>query len=238
MLVYLAAMDATLSPPMPPRSGPIRACIVEDDFSVRESLVYLLSRRGFDIAGHYATAEALLEAVGTFSPPCDIVLLDLDLPGMHGTDAIRRLRRLDNAPEVLVLTVFDDRETLLAALKAGASGYILKDAPFEDIVRWMNEVLDGGAPMSPAVARRVLREFQPEDSLGPDKERDPEVELSRRERDVLDLLIGGYTYDEIAGHLQISAGTVQVHIKHIYKKLGVHSRTEAVTKAIKAGMLD
>lgn len=208
---------------------PIALMLIEDDETVRQNLGYLLELNGFKLSGSFVAAEhalaALEQAASSGSPPVDIVLLDLDLPGMSGVDAIREMRRRALPVAIVVLTVFDDRDILFAALKAGASGYILKDTPLEDLCRGLLDVMRGGAPMSPAIARRVLQEFQQ-----PAAEMDA---LTRRENEVLQLLIDGYRYEEIANRLSISSSTVLVHLRNIYRKLGVRSRSEAVVKALR-----
>lgn len=208
----------------------ISLALVEDDPAVRESLLILLRTSGFSLLGAFPTGEALLEAVQKNQLKPQIVLLDLELPGMHGLELLRTLRKREAPPEVVVLTVFDDRESLFSALKAGASGYILKDTPNDALCRAIEEVAVGGAPMSPAIARRVLQEFKSaNDDLEP---------LSPREREVLQTLVKGYTYEEIGAQLFISAGTVQAHLKKIYRKLGVNSRSAAVAKALRNRLVD
>jgi DNA-binding NarL/FixJ family response regulator len=213
---------------MPERSD-IQLLIVEDDETVRESLAYLLLASGFGVRGKFESAEALLSFLEENTVDDVIVLLDLELPGLSGVELLRSLRKREQTMEVVVLTVFDDRESLMAALKAGASGYILKDTPHDSLCRAVEEVANGGAPMSPAVARRILREFHTEDEEQP---------LSPREREVLAMLVKGYTYEQIGEGLFISSGTVQVHLRNIYRKLGVKSRTAAVAKALRNRLVD
>lgn len=208
----------------------ITLAIVEDDPAVRESLSILLRSSGIAVVGEFPTGEALLEAMQKTKLRPQIVLLDLELPGMHGVDLLKVLRKGAEPPEVVVLTVFDDRESLFSALQAGASGYILKDTPNDALCRAIEEVAAGGAPMSPAIARRVLQAFKSaDDDLEP---------LSRRESEVLQTLVKGYTYEEIGAQLFISAGTVQAHLKKVYRKLGVNSRSAAVAKALRNRLVD
>ena len=208
----------------------IRLALIEDDDTTLESLTYLLHEEGFHITGAYASAEEFLaQWEGELSRP-HIVLLDLALPGMSGLEAIRAICDDAAAPEIIVLTVSDDRDSLFAALKAGATGYILKDAPLEMLKGAIEEVMDGGAPMSPRIARMVLDEFRSPAGCT--------FNLSQREQEVLQALVEGYTYDELARKLYIASGTVQAHLKRIYRKLNVHSRTEAVTKALRNRLVE
>lgn len=209
----------------------IRLAIIEDDEAVLESLTYLLRQAAFHITGAYTSAEEFIAHWEQGMATPQIIFLDLELPGISGLEAIRRIRTDPDAPEIIVLTIFDDRKTLFTALKAGATGYILKDAPLETLKAAIQETMDGGAPMSPSIARMVLEEFR----------RPPcqaEFNLSEREEEVLRGLVEGYTYEELGRSLYIAPGTVQAHLKHIYRKLNVHSRTEAVTKALRSRLVD
>lgn len=199
---------------------------------MRESLAYLLAGSGFNVVCSYASPTEFLADYQNGVISVNLVLLDLELPEMGGIEVLRTLRKRPSPPEVLVLTVFDDRESLFSALKAGAGGYILKDTPLDTLCRALEEVADGGAPMSPAIARRVLQEFQKPTG---DDEMD---RLSAREKEVLQILVQGFTYDEIGEKLFISGGTVQVHLKKIYRKLGVRSRSAAVAKALRSHLVD
>ncbi len=226
-----AALDTGYAIAFSIRTIMIRLVIVEDDDTVRDSLSWLLPQEGYVVHDAFASAEEFLFEADRLMPQTDVILLDLELPGMSGIELTREIRNYEDPPEIIILTVFDDRDTLISAFKAGAGGYILKDSPIEDLTRAIGELSRGGAPMSPAIARRMLEEFRPRSG-------DDEVNLSAREKEVLQSLVHGYTYDEIAQKLFIASGTVQVHIRHIYRKLGVRSRTEAVTKALRKGLVD
>ncbi len=155
----------------------------------------------------------------------DVVLMDIHLPNMSGVACTRRLKELCPSVRVLILTVYEDNEKIFGALKAGASGYLLKRAHPTDIIRAINEVKLGGAPMSSQIACRVVESFYESSRVSPTEEK-----LSQREEEILEELSKGYTPREIASRFSISANTVHTHLKHIYEKLHVHSRTEAVLK--------
>ncbi len=209
--------------------------VVEDHGPTRERLSSLFEGSGdYRVAAAVATAEDALDLLASISP--DVIVLDLGLPGISGEQAIRKL--LDRCPsaEILVFTVADDDERVFASLRAGASGYVLKDSRPLEILAAVEELRMGGAPMSFPIARKVLREFQ---GLSGDEE-DPDAPLtplSPREEEVLRLLYNGCTYREIADRLRISRHTVHTHIKNIYQKLQTNSRSLAVREAIRRKIL-
>jgi DNA-binding NarL/FixJ family response regulator len=202
----------------------IKVAIVEDDEQVRENLAALIGgTKGFECVGTYASGEQVLETLPRRLP--DVVLMDINLPGISGVECVRQLKSL--APEVLIvmLTVYDDSERIFQALQMGASGYLLKRSPSDEIVRAIEEVHRGGAPMSSYIARKVVQSFQkyrPSDK--------PAENLTKRETDVLSYVARGYTNKEIAEALGLSTETVHGYLKTIYTKLHVRSRTEAAMK--------
>lgn len=202
---------------------PIRVFIVEDQDPIREAFALLLGwTPGFACVGAAASAEAALTAALEASP--DVVLLDIGLPGMSGTEALSRLRQRWPRAEFLMLTVHDDPDRVFEALQAGASGYLVKTTPPAEVLEAVRELHAGGAPMSASIARKVVTAFrQPDPDLG---------ELSRREREVLDHLVEGKTVRQIADALFVSSSTVAFHVRQIYEKLHVHSRAEAVARAL------
>lgn len=203
----------------------IRVAIVEDDDVLREAILYFLRRSdGITTVGGYRTAEDALAKLPGTQP--DIVLMDLGLPGMSGIECLGQLRILMPEVHVVVLTVLDDDEKVFKSIMAGAHGYILKKTPHEKLVEAIREVYSGGAPMTPEIARRVLDFFA---RGGRPLDKSP---LSKREREILDYMVEGHTRREISDKLFISASTVKTHVKKIYEKLQVHSKTEAVIKAI------
>ena len=171
------------------------------------------------------------------SPP-DVLVTDLSLPDGHGTELIREARAARPSTEALVITVFGDERSVVAALEAGAAGYLLKDGTDAELARPILELVDGGSPISPAIARHLLRRFQRQVGM-PESARPPDETpvLSAREREVLELLARGFRVGEIADRLGISAHTVTTHVRHLYAKLEVSSRGEAIYAAMNHGLL-
>lgn len=205
-----------------------RVALIEDDVGTREALAAGLSQAGLSVVHQFADGEAAIVAIPA-SPP-DAVIVDLDLPGLDGAATIRALRRVvPNLPS-LVLTVFDTSDRLLQALAAGAGGYILKGSTVAQIRDAVEQVIAGDAPLSPQVARHLLERVrqQPGETFG----------ITARELEVLRLLCHGHTYAGIAGALGISEGTVQTHVKSIYRKMDVASKAEAAMLAARSGLLD
>jgi DNA-binding NarL/FixJ family response regulator len=198
--------------------------IVEDKAGFRESLARVLNDApGFRCLHAYGTAEEALQGIPA-APP-NVVLMDINLPGMSGVECVRRLHALAPQVRVIMLTVYENTENIYAALKAGASGYILKRTSPGKLLEAIQDVVDGGAPMSSAIARKVVLFFQ-EAPPAADKMED----LSSREREVLDMLAKGFLYKEISDQLGLGLGTIKTYVRRIYEKLHVQSRTEAVVK--------
>lgn len=203
---------------------PIRTVLIEDVVSYAEALrnYIAISNSGVECAGVFTTAEEALRHIPKHPP--DVAVVDINLPGMSGIELVTRLKETCPGVLCLILTTYEDGAPIFDALKAGASGYILKRAPAQEIVSAIIQVHEGGSPMSPQIARRVVNFFH---NRPPADELDV---LSEREREVLQLLAEGSMYKEIAGHLNISIDTVRSHVRKIYEKLHVHSRTGAVLK--------
>ena len=202
--------------------------IIEDDEKIRNYLVALISGSGkFDLKASFASAE---EAENYFKEDLgeqiEILLTDIQLPGKSGIDFINWLKPLRPDIQFMVLSVYDDADKVFKALKAGASGYVLKNIPAEKLVEALEDVRKGGSPMSGQIARMVVEAFQQNIPVI-----DPKESLSLREREVLDWLAKGYRYQEIADKLFISLETVRTHIRNIYEKLHAHNRSEALKKA-------
>jgi DNA-binding NarL/FixJ family response regulator len=174
-------------------------------------------------------------AVFTLAPP-QVLLVDIGLPDGDGVELIREVTTLYGTVDVMVITVFGDEKHVLAALKAGATGYLLKDSAMEDIGEAVMQLVQGGSPISPPIARYLLKHFRQSE-----RETKPEVDipiLTNREREVLNLIVKGFSYKEIATLLRLSLHTVPSHIKSLYGKLAVHSRSEAVFEAIQTGLVE
>ncbi len=207
----------------------IQVALVEDDAGVRANLATLLNASpGFACQAAYPDAESALRGIA--ADPPDVVLMDINLPNMRGTDCVRRLRGLAPGLPVLMLTVYDDSEQIFQSLMAGATGYLLKRTPAEKLLEAIREISEGGAPMSRQIARRVVQFFQQLQHLPPAKRGADVSALTDREQEVLASLAQGLAYKEIADRLKISFETVRTHVRSIYEKLHVHSRTEAVLK--------
>lgn len=206
----------------------VAVAIVEDDDAIRAGWVNILGRlSGYRVEGEFSSGEEALARLPE-NPP-DFVLMDINLPGMTGIECTRALKRLLPDVQVIMLTMFGDRDRIFDALRAGASGYLLKRTSPGALKAALEESLAGGAPMSPYVARQVVQYFQK--SASQPAERITEVDrLSPKENGILKLLSEGCQYKEIADKLEISMDTVRTHIRRIYHKLHVHSRTDAVVK--------
>ena len=205
----------------------LRVSVVEDDEDIRSHLAQLIARaKGFRLAGQYASAEDALEHIPR-SPP-DVVLMDINLPGMKGTQCVRELKQVLPSLLVVMLTVYEDSELIFDSLRAGASGYLLKRTPSARILEAIREVHEGGSPMNSHIARKVVQFFNQIPKPAPELQT-----LSEREREVLDHLARGRLYKEIGESLGISLDTVRKHLQSIYQKLHVHSRTEAVVKFLR-----
>jgi DNA-binding NarL/FixJ family response regulator len=208
---------------------PIRVAIIEDHDDFREGLVHVLNfSNGFTCAGSFSSVESALDEF----PETDVVLLDIHLPGKSGTESIQEIKRLAPPAFVIMLTVFDDDENVFNAIMNGADGYILKKTPPTQVLSAIQDAAAGGSPMTPYVARRVIELFKRYAPSGKE-----EYSLSPRESEILQQLVLGLDNQEIAERLFISYETVRNHIKHIYEKLHVHSKSQAVAKAIKQGLV-
>lgn len=209
---------------------PIQVALVEDDPHLRSNLAMMLNdSAGFRCQATYPDGESALRGIPASRP--DVLLMDINLPGMLGTECVRRLKELTPKLPILMLTVYEDSEQIFKSLMSGATGYLLKRTPKDKLLEAIREVDAGGAPMSRQIARRVVQFFQKVNDL-PQDSRDPSVvvNLTEREKEVLAALAKGYAYKEIANYLNISFETVRTHLRTIYEKLHVHSRTEAVLK--------
>jgi DNA-binding NarL/FixJ family response regulator len=210
----------------------VHVAIIEDERAIRESLTMLLDGSpGYCARGVFSSMEEALATI--IANPPDVVLADLGLPGMPGSEGIRKLRERFPSLAILVLTVYDDDQRIFQAICAGALGYLLKKARFPHLLECIDEVMKGGAPMSPEVARRVLYLFR---QIRPPERAD--YALTAHEGQVLKLLVAGHSYKTAAAELGVSGHNVSFHLRHIYEKLQVHSKSEAVSKALRSGLVD
>jgi DNA-binding NarL/FixJ family response regulator len=204
----------------------IKVIIFDDNDSLRDSVAMLLEEsEDFALAGAYSNCLNVTNNIRDAKP--DVVIMDIDMPGMNGIEGVKVIRKTFPTVQILMLTVFNDEEKVFAAIKAGAGGYILKNAEPQYLLQAISEVYNGGAPMTPDIARKVLQQFQ---NILPEENKD--YHLSHREKEVLALLVEGLPYKIIGSKLNITYDTVRAHMKKIYEKLHVASMTEAVAKAI------
>lgn len=208
-----------------------RIVVVEDVDVLRDGLSLILdSAPGLHVVGSFADMESALARLSDLAP--DVAFLDLGLPGMSGVEGTRRIREANPATQVVILTVHDDDEHVFEAICAGASGYLLKDTPPDRLIEAVRELVGGGAPMSPSVARRVIVTFR---QVAPPRQEDHR--LSPREVEILDLLAQGHSYKTAATELDVSIDTVRFHVRNCYQKLHVHSKSAAVRTALRRGIL-
>lgn len=201
----------------------IAVAIVEDDAGARKILAGWITRAsGFRLVGEWGKAESALPSLPEKKP--DVVLMDINLPGMSGVEAVGKLKPLLADTQFVMLTVYEDADHIFSALAAGASGYLLKQTPREELLAALEDVHRGGSPMTSNIARKVVQSFKQTPAV-----RDAEG-LSPREQEVLDLLARGYLYKEIADRLNISVPTVNTYVRRVYEKLHVRSRAQAVAK--------
>lgn len=198
--------------------------ICEDNNDYRESLIAFLDEDAELVCcGAFANADNIVNKIEEHHP--DVVLMDIDMPGKNGIEALKEIKEAFPEIEIIMLTIFEDRENVFEAVCAGASGYLLKNAVPDVIARSIKEVMNGGAAMSPVIARKTLELFQ--------KNLKKDISLTAHEQQVLKLLVDGLSYKMIAAKMNVAIDTVRYHIKKIYDKLHVHSAPEAVAKAIR-----
>jgi DNA-binding NarL/FixJ family response regulator len=223
-------MSSTASTNNASLPDPIKIAIIEDQRTIREGLAALIDGTdGFRCTGCYGSMEEALKKIGQKAEDTpDVALLDIGLPGMSGLEGIGLLRKLCPAMPALMLTVYDDDDRIFKAICAGARGYLLKKTPPARLLESLREVVGGGAPMSPEIARRVLelfQQFHPPDQV--------DYQLTPHELRLLKLLVEGHNYKTAAKEVGTSVNTVSFHMKRIYEKLEVHSKSEAVAKALR-----
>lgn len=204
-----------------------RILLYDDNEALRISMEALIGEQpDFDLLAAMPNADTVETDIKELKP--DVVLMDIDMPNVNGVAAVKKIRNVNEQLPIIMLTVFDDNENIFNAICAGASGYILKRYATEEIPNAIRNVLTGGAPMTGSVARKVLQMVPQAKNSEAEKN-----DLSKRETEILQFLVNGYSYKMIAGELNVSIDTVRFHIKKIYDKLHVHSATEAVSKALR-----
>jgi DNA-binding NarL/FixJ family response regulator len=203
---------------------PIRISIVDDNDQIREGLSVLINgSTGFQCVATYATAENALKYLPAQKP--DVVLMDIQLPGMSGIECVRELKRLLPDLQIMMLTVYEDDDNVFKSIVAGASGYVLKKTPPSELMDAVSDLHNGGSPMSDGIARKVVQAFQQMGKSSRETEN-----LTQRESEVLSYVAKGFQDKEIAEKFFLSSETVRTHLRNIYKKLHVRSRTEATLK--------
>jgi DNA-binding NarL/FixJ family response regulator len=211
----------------------IKVVIIEDNTTIREGLSALINgTAGYSCVGAYPDCESFLAKLETLS--VDVVLMDIGLPGMSGIEGIAKAKKIMPELNILMLTVYEDNQSVFNALCAGACGYLVKKTPPSRLLEAIKDAYDGGAPMSSLIARQVITIFRQNKNAYATEE---DSNLSVREKEVLNSLAEGNNYQEIAERLYISVDTVRHHIRNIYRKLHVHSQSEAVAKAIRRGLI-
>jgi|SRR5690554_2093822 len=211
----------------------LNVIVVEDSDSIREGLKILIDgTEGYSCIAAFSDCESMLKKIEKLNP--DVLLMDLGLPGMSGIEGIKKVKALLPELTILVLTVYEENDRIFEALCAGASGYLVKKTPPSKLLEAIKEAYEGGAPMSSHIARKVIDFFQ---TKKPDTPQKNDYALTPREKEILSGLVEGHNFKSIADSLYISIETVRFHFRNIYKKLHVHSQSEAVAKAIKEGII-
>lgn len=204
---------------------PVTIIIYEDNDALRNSLEELFSFSDeYIVTAAFADCNEVVKEIQSGAP--DVILMDIDMPGMTGIEAVKKIRQFNKKVAILMLTVFDDNKNVFDAICAGASGYLLKKHVANKLVTAIQEVLEGGAPMSPSIAKMVIN------SMHPPQGKESDYQFTTREKEVLSLLCKGNSYKMIASQTNLAFETIRSYIKNIYEKLQVHSATEAVSKAI------
>jgi len=211
----------------------IKVVVVEDKDPIREGLKILIDgTEGYSCINTFSDCETMLKNIVKLNP--DVLLMDLGLPGMNGVEGIKKVKVLLPELTILVLTVYEENELVFDAICAGASGYLVKKTPPSKLLEAIKEAYEGGAPMTSHIARKVIDFFQKKKTASSQKSI---YVLTPREKEILSGLVEGHNFKSIADSLFISVDTVRFHFRNIYKKLHVHSQSEAVAKAIKEGII-
>ncbi len=211
---------------------PIKVCIFDDNKNIRNSLQMLLhGNYGIEVTGVYESANNIEEALIVSEP--DLVLMDIEMPGTNGIEAVRQIKKFNAAITIIMQTIFEDEERVFSSLLAGASGYLTKDAPPLSIIEAVQDAYKGGTPMTPSIAKKIIQQFQLQNKIVSNET----YNLTGKETEVLRLLADGLSYKMIADKLSMGYDTVHTHIKSIYRKLHVASMGEAISKAIRGKII-
>jgi DNA-binding NarL/FixJ family response regulator len=209
----------------------IKVLIYEDNPQFREGLCMLLNGTdGFEVLAAYKNCNTVEDEVNAWKP--DVILMDIDMPGTNGIQGLQRLRKINTDVKILMITVFDDNKNVFDAIKSGANGYVLKKTQPSKLIEYIQEASTGGAPMTSSIATQVLKMFSETHNRVSE-----DYDLSSREKEVLQHLVNGYSYKMIAAEMFIAVDTVRSHIKKIYEKLHVNSKSEAVAKAFRDNII-
>ena len=209
----------------------IKVMLYEDNPQLREGLTMLIDGSdGFTVLASYKNCDNVTDEVEAWKP--DVILMDIDMPGTNGIEGLKKIRAVNNEVKILMLTVFDDNKNVFEAVRNGANGYVLKKTPPAKLLEYIEDAASGGAPMTASIATQVLKMFSQINTS-----QNEDYNLSEREKQVLQLLVDGYSYKMIASEMFISIDTVRSHIKKIYDKLHVNSKSEEVAKAFKDKLL-
>lgn len=224
-----APQDSTVHPPRPAARLP-RVTIVEDDAVIRDMLAGVFQDApNLELLETFADAESAI--YGIQRRPPDVVVMDIQLPKLSGVECTRQLKQRLPELQIVIFTVFADTDQILKALKAGASGYLLKRSSPEEMITAVEQVMDGGAPMSPGIARKVIEALRAPDRASEEKQK--MWRLTAREAEILDYLAKGYSGKEMAAQIGVEEVTIRFHLRNIYAKLHVRSRTEAIASYLK-----
>lgn len=206
--------------------------VIEDNKSYRESLTLLLNEvENFECTHSFEMVESAIEKYKNIEAPPSLILCDIDLPGMNGIQGVAELKQLNDSILIIMLTVHDEEEIVFNAICAGADGYLLKSTTEHNLYNSITEVLEGGASINPRIAHKILKQFA---KLNPTKK---DYSLTEREKEVLRFIVDGCTKKEVASKIFVSYHTIDFHLRNIYSKLQVHSKTEAVAKALKERLI-
>jgi DNA-binding NarL/FixJ family response regulator len=210
----------------------IKVILFEDNPSLRDGLFQLINgTHGFTCVGALPNCDDLIHQIEKLKP--DVVLMDIEMPGMNGIEAVRIIKEKHPQIKVLMETIFDDDEKIFKSICAGAEGYILKHTEPDEIISAIREIQEGGSPMTPSIANRVLKMVRDKNPNASENA----FNLTHREKEILSCLVKGMSYKMVANHCAISTDTVNAHIRNIYKKLQVNSKSEAVVKAIRGKII-